>query len=162
MKTIAIYHKDCTDGTTAAAVVLRKFPEAKVFPLSHGFETHELEAILKEISLGDQIFTVDCVIGVPELLALGHKVTSIDHHIGIKEEMFELSRSNKDFTFIFDNDRSGASLTWITFFPDEKMPEVIKLVEDGDLWKGKYGKDTKDVANYLLKLANKPEEISTL
>jgi uncharacterized protein len=162
MKTIVIYHKDCTDGTTAAAVVLRKYPDAKVFPLSHGFEPHELEPVLKEAEEGARILTVDCVIGVRDFLDKGFSVTSIDHHIGIKDEMIELAVKDKRFTFIFNNDKSGASLTWSTLFPEKEIPEIIRLVEDGDLWKGTYGKDTKNVGNYLFMLANKPEEMGKL
>lgn len=161
-KTIAIYHKDCTDGTTAAAVVLKKFPDALVFPLSHGFEEHELDEILNSITLNDMVFTVDCVIGVKELLAKGFKVTSLDHHIGVKEEMQALSTKDKNFTFIFDNTKSGASLSWSYFFPNEKVPELIAYVEDADLWTWKYGSDTKDVGNSLFFLTNKPEEIVKL
>jgi hypothetical protein len=30
---VCIYHKNCIDGTTAAAVVLKRFPSADVVPL---------------------------------------------------------------------------------------------------------------------------------
>jgi len=162
MKTIAIYHKDCTDGTTAAAVVLRKYPGALLYPLSHGFEAHELEPILSSAEKDDRILTVDCVIAVREFLEAGFSVTSIDHHSGIKEEMEELARNIKRFKFIFDNEKSGASLTWSTFFPEEKIPELIRLVEDADLWRWKYGEDTKNAGSYLFMLTNKPEEIEKL
>jgi uncharacterized protein len=158
-QTIAIYHKDCVDGTTSAAVLLKKFPGAKTFPLGHGFEEHELTPILDEAEPGDEIYTVDCGLGAKEFLAKGYKVTILDHHAGAKEEFSALAAENKHLTFIFDNDKSGASLAWAHFFPENPVPEVIKLVEDGDLWKQKYGSVTKDVTNYLFMLVNKPEEI---
>lgn len=159
MKTIAIYHKDCVDGTTAAAVVLRKFPEAHLYPLSHSFEPAELELILKKAEASDNIFTVDCALGAREFLAKGFKVISIDHHIGGREENDNLAKTDKNFTFIFDNEKSGASLAWDYFFPEEKKPELIELVEDRDLWKWKYGQKTKDVGNYLYMFMNQPAEI---
>lgn len=162
MKTIAIYHKDCTDGTTAAAVVLKKYPDAQVFPLSHGFEPHELEPILQLAEKGDRILTVDCILGVKEFLAKGFEVLSLDHHIGIKEEMAELARTNKKFTFVFDNSKSGASLSWTYLFPQEPMPEIIKYVEDVDLWNWKYGNDSKEIGNSMFLLTNKPEEVLKL
>ena len=162
MKTIAIYHKDCTDGTTAAAVVLRKYPDALVFPLSHGHTSEELSAILEKIEKGDRVFTVDCIIGVNELLAAGHAVTSLDHHIGAEKAARELEASNKAFTFVFDNDKSGASLAWSYFFPDEKIPELVLLVEDRDLWRHKYGQRTKAASNFLFMLTNKPDEVAKL
>lgn len=162
MKTIAIYHKDCTDGTTAAAVVLRKFPDALTFPLGHGYEKDDIEAIVKETVKGDRVFTVDCVIGVKELLAAGHSVTSIDHHIGVKEASMELAENNPNYTFVFDGKKSGASLSWSYFFPDEAVPELVKLVEDVDLWNWKYGNDSKYVSNFLFMLMNQPAEVLAL
>ncbi|MEK7607521.1 MAG: phosphoesterase [Patescibacteria group bacterium] len=162
MKTIAIYHKDCTDGTTAAAVVLKKFPDALLFPLSHGFKTEELEPILKKVKTGDQIYTVDCVLGVEQFLERGLAVTSIDHHVSAEEENRELADKNKNFTFIFDNKKSGASLAWDYFFPGEKKPELIELVEDRDLWIWKYGQKTKDVSNFLYMIINRPDEVLKL
>jgi oligoribonuclease NrnB/cAMP/cGMP phosphodiesterase (DHH superfamily) len=157
-KTVAIYHKDCTDGTTAAAIVLRKYPDALVIPLSHGFEQEEINAVLKQINQGDQVFTVDCVIGVKELLAAGHKVTSLDHHAGAYEEYLQLAKENPAFTYIFDNKKSGSSLSWSYFFPNEEVPELVKLVEDADLWNWKYGDDTKFINNYLFMYMNQPLE----
>ncbi len=161
-KTIAIYHKDCVDGTTAAAVVLKKFPKALLFPLGHGFKPEELESILKGARTSDQIYTVDCVLGAGEFLNRGFKVTSIDHHAGAEAENRELTEKNKNFAFIFDNKKSGASLAWDYFFPTEKKPELIELVQDRDLWLWKYGQKTKDVGNYLYMLVNRPDEILKL
>lgn len=159
---IAIYHKDCIDGTTAAAVLLTKYPSAQVFPLGHGFEAHELEPILSLAQPNDTIFTVDCVIGVRELLSKGCAVTSIDHHAGIKDEMMQLAKDNPKFTFVFDTTKSGASLSWNYFFPTLPTPEIIRYVEDADLWNWKYGTDTKDVNNFLFLMTNRPTDVQKL
>jgi len=45
------------------------------------------------------------------------------------------------------------------FFPDENVPEIIKYVEDSDLWKGEHGDDTKYVVNYLSTNADTPEKM---
>ncbi len=164
MKTIAIYHKDCNDGTTAAAVVLKKYPDALVFPLSHGFDAQDLADIIIKAAPkpGDRILTVDCALGAKEFLHNGFAVTTIDHHASAKDEYTALALTNPAFTFVFDNNHSGAALTWITLFPGEPMPEIIKLVEDQDLWTKKYGEDTKSVGNFVFTLMNKPEEVLKL
>lgn len=161
MKTIAIYHKDCTDGTTAAAVVLKKYPDALLFPLSHGFEVKDLEEIMTVVETGDRILTVDCALGVKEFLAKGFAVTTIDHHAGAEAEYKALAQANPAFTFVFNNSQSGASLTWSTLFPNEPIPELIKRVEDQDLWQWKY-EDTKDVNNSLYLYTNEPTEVLKL
>ena len=158
-KVLSIYHKDCIDGTTAAAVVLRKFPEAKLFPLSHDPSVDDLEKVLSVIDDDTEIYTVDCGIGVQEILSRGFKVVTIDHHVGVKESLELLAKENADFKYIFNNDKSGASLAWQYFFPDEELPEMIKLVEDSDLWKGQFGEDTKNVNNYLWLFINEPDKI---
>ncbi len=156
MKTIAIYHKDCSDGTTAAAVVLKKFPGALLFPMSYGYPPDEMSPIVAQAELGDQIFTVDTVMGAKEFLAVGHKVVSIDHHEGVQAEYAALAKANPAFTFVYDNDKSGASGTWAYLFPGEDMPELVKYVEDFDLWNWKYGDKTKAVASYLFMIMNDP------
>ncbi len=161
MKTIAIYHKDCTDGTTSAAVVLKKYPDALTFPLSHGFEPADLEVVMAQATPGDRILTVDCAIGAKEFLVKGFAVTSIDHHAGAQAEYSALAAANPSFTFIFDNSKSGASLTWATLFPGEKTPELIERVQDQDLWQWKY-EDTKDVNNSLYIHTNEPAEVLKL
>lgn len=162
MKTIAIYHKDCTDGTGAAAVVLKKYPDALAYPLGHGFEAHELEPISDSAEAGDRILCVDCAIGAKEFLAKGFPVTVIDHHAGINAELTEIAAKDKNLSYVFDNSKSGASLTWATLFPGEKEPELIKYIEDQDLWNWKYGNDTKDVNNSIFTLTNRPEEVAKL
>lgn len=161
MKTIAIYHKDCTDGTTAAAVVLKKYPDALTFPLSHGFEPKDLEEVMEVAEVGDQILTVDCALGAKEFLAKGFTVTTIDHHAGAEAEYKALAQANPAFTFVFNNSQSGASLTWSTLFPNEPIPELIKRVQDQDLWQWKFD-DTKDVNNALYIHTNEPKEVLKL
>lgn len=160
-KTVVLYHKDCNDGTTAAAVVLRKFPNAKTFPFSYDYSAQEINKVLNELDSETQVFTVDCIIGVKNILDVGYKVTTIDHHIGAKDEYEKIAQENKNFTFIFENNRSGASLTWKYFFPEDEIPELVKLVEDSDLFIHKYGQDTKDVHSYLSMYQNTPEAVIT-
>ncbi len=162
MKTIAIYHKDCTDGTGAAAVVIKKYPDALTYPLGHGYEAHELEPILSSAQIGDRILFVDCAIGAKEFLAKGLPITIIDHHAGVNAELNDMAAKDKNLTYIFDNSKSGSSLTWATLFPNEKTPELIKFIEDQDLWNWKYGSETKDVNNAIFTYTNMPEVIVKL
>lgn len=155
-KVVAIYHKDCNDGTTAAAVVLKKFPEAEVFPLLHNYTNEDLKPILEKIDEETEIYTVDCVMGVKEILNKRFKITSLDHHIGAKEEFEKLAKENPNFTFIFDNEKSGAGVTWSYFFPNEEMPMFVKLVQDADIWTGKFGRDSRDLGNYISGQRNNP------
>lgn len=160
-KKIGIYHKNCTDGTTAGAVLLRKFPDIKLFPLVHSHTEEDLEHIHKTAGDGSEIYFVDFATGVEEFLDKKHNIFVLDHHFGAKERMEKLEKENPKLKYIFDNNKSGASLAWQYFFKDEKEPEIIKYVEDSDLWTGKY-EETKYVSNYLSMFSNNPEHVLEL
>lgn len=157
-KVVAIYHKDCSDGTAAAAVILKKYPEAKVFPLAHAYKKEDLDPILSLIDSETNVYTVDCALAIDELLLKGIKVTTIDHHISPKENCEKIAKENPNYTFVFDINKSGASLSWSYFFPDLETPELIRYIEDFDLWKNKLGENTKFVANYLVSFRDNPNE----
>ncbi len=159
---VAIYHQDCVDGTTAAAVVLKKFPTARLFPLKHGYTPADFAHILEAVGPSTLIFTVDCGSGAQELLATGHQVTTIDHHAGAKELFEQLAAEYSTYSYIFDNDKSGTSLAWSYFFPTELEPEIVSLVEDRDLWKWQFGERTAASHEYLSLLVNQPEKILVL
>jgi len=159
---LVIYHKDCIDGTAAAAVVLRKFPNAQTFPLHHGYSAEDLQPVQKAAQSCDNVYTVDCAMGAKELTADGYPVTIIDHHAGMQHELTMLTSTNKNVQYIFDNNKSGASLTWSHLFPDEPTPEIILYIEDIDLWRWRFGTKTKHVANYVRLFKNLPEKVVEL
>lgn len=161
-KTIGIYHGDCSDGTTAAAVLLKKFPSIKLFPLKHHFEEKDFAPIIAEVNDGTTVYTVDNVLGVEEFVKKAKEVISLDHHIGTNEEMKAFAAAHQNFTYIFDNNKSGASLAWTYFFGEETMPELVRLVEDFDLWKWQFGERTKNLSRVMISLANQPEKILSL
>lgn len=157
-----IYHKDCIDGTTAAAVVLRKFPQAQFFPVGHSHAAEELAEIFPQINPSADLYIVDTTHGVERGLAQGNRVTVLDHHISEHERVAALVQENPNLEYIFDNTKSGASLAWSYFFSDEPIPQLIAHVEDIDLWLQKFGDQTEHVANYLSLIRNDPAAISAL
>jgi nanoRNase/pAp phosphatase (c-di-AMP/oligoRNAs hydrolase) len=50
----------------------------------------------------------------------------------------------------FDMTKSGAGLAYRYFHNTDRLPNMIKFVEDRDLWKFKYGDNTKAFHAYLL------------
>ncbi len=159
---VCIYHKNCTDGTTAAAVLLTKHPDCLLFPLDHNYSQEDLEQILKVIDKNTTVYIVDFSLkndDTEKIIERAKEVINIDHHIGVKDKLEKYTQKYPNFKFIFDNNRSGASLTWIYFYGDENIPDVIKYVEDKDIWTWKYGEITKYVNAYLAIFTNKPEEI---
>ncbi len=159
---LVVYHKDCVDGTAAAAVALRKFPEARLYPLSHSASEAEFAPILEADPSSTIIYTVDCAIGITVFLEAGFQVVTIDHHIGIKDELDELAKRFDRFILCFSNEHSGATLTWSYLFPDTPIPHLLALVEDGDLWQWQFGDETKYAHTFLSLFRNDPTKMLEL
>ncbi len=163
-KIVCIYHKNCTDGTTSAAVLLKKFSDCKLFPLGHNYKEEDINQILEETHENTIVYIVDFSLkpdDLEKLLKKAKKVVNIDHHIGVKETLEQFAKKYPNFEFVFDNNSSGASLTWKYFF-GEPVPWLIKYVEDKDIWKWEFGEDTKYVDAFLIMLTDKPDEIKDL
>lgn len=164
-KIIGIYHKDCLDGTTAAAVLLKKFPKILLRPLSHRYTREDLGSIIKETIPTTIVFIVDFSLregDTEKVLARAREVVNIDHHIGAEEKLRVLQKKEATFIYIFDNNRSGASLTWIYFYGKKNIPKIIQYVEDGDLFRFSLGIKTRFATSYLYSLSGKPKEILAL
>lgn len=159
---VCIYHKDCVDGTTAAAVLLKKFPHARAFPLAHGYTKEDIDEILDVTSVEAHIYIVDSVLGLAEFVERGNQVTILDHHISVYEETKTFVADHPNATYHFDNAKSGASLTWSYLFPEEPVLELVRLVEDNDLWIRAFGDATQHVVNYLSLLRNDPQRVCLL
>lgn len=159
MKTVCVYHKNCTDGTTSAAVVLLKYPDAILFNFDHNYKEEDVNNLLSEIDEETTVYIVDFALkpeDLQKLLSKAKQVINIDHHISVKDYLEKYSKQYKNFKFVFDNSSSGASLTYKYLF-DENVPMLIKYVEDKDIWKWEFGEETKYINDYLFLFTNKPE-----
>lgn len=159
---VCIYHKDCVDGTTAAAVVLKRFPLARAFPLAHGYGKEDITEILDVTNPRAYIYIVDSVLGLEEFVLNGNQIIIFDHHISVNEQTKTFVKTHPNVTYLFDNTKSGASLTWSYLFPQEPLPELIKYVEDNDLWNHAFGEETQYAVNYLSLLRNDPRRVCEL
>ncbi len=163
-KVVCVYHKNCTDGTTAAAILLKKFPNCKLFPFEHKYKDEDFQNLLNEIDQKTTVYIVDFAFpqeDMEKILKKAKKVVVIDHHIGVYEPLKQLASRYPNLEYVFDNNRSGASLTWLYFF-GEPIPELVKLVEDKDIWTWKYGDKTKYVNAFLFMYTNQPEKVKEM
>jgi oligoribonuclease NrnB/cAMP/cGMP phosphodiesterase (DHH superfamily) len=124
---VVIYHADCRDGFGSAYAAWKKFGEdASYIPLNASVNTPPEGLTDKEVYILDFSFTKDVL---QTLVDTNTSVLVIDHHITAKEDV-ESFEGN-----IFDNDHSGAVLSWKYFHPDTTVPPLLEYVEDHDLWK---------------------------
>ena len=107
----ALLEKGETDITVVAVHYKQPFPEFNYQPT-------------------DSIFIVDFSFTKEILLDMSQKcnVVVLDHHVSAEKEL-------KDLPFAhFDMSKSGAGMAWDYFYPEQKMPYVVQMVQDRDLW----------------------------
>ena len=123
-----IYHKGCTDGFGAAWAANRGLSrlglQAEYLPASYGDAP-------PDFALGSRIYVLDFSYprDVMDDMASKYKVILLDHHATAMRDMDGAPYCH------FDIGMSGAHLAWQHFNPDEKAPELIRYIEDRDLWK---------------------------
>ncbi|MBL6990259.1 MAG: hypothetical protein ISR65_10795 [Bacteriovoracaceae bacterium] len=133
VKTYVLYHADCYDGFAAAFAFWKKFKDqAEYIAVYH-------DCPLPEMEDNSMVYIVDFSYSKEVLLDLFKKhrrLVLIDHHISAQKELDGLEFAT------FDMEKSGAVLAFEYLFSTQKIPTLIKYVQDRDLWhfKLKYSK----------------------
>lgn len=108
-----------------------------------------------EMTKDRDILIVDFSYPLPVLRAMAKEARSvlvIDHHKTAQEDLAELPEPDRNWqkdtlpfnlAAIFDQERSGAGLTWDYMHPGTPRPRIIDLIEDRDLWKFAYGDESR-------------------
>ena len=137
---VCIYHAGCPDGFGAAWAVWRTWgDEARYVPRGHDDPLRERQY------RGATVVFVDIAPPVHSLRGLGEEARELivlDHHVS------SLKRISADPELLpglrsaghkihFDLEHSGAVLAWQHFHPDAEVPELLRYVEDQDLWRWK-------------------------
>jgi uncharacterized protein len=146
---ICLYHFPCDDGFAASWVVNRKWPDVVLKGTNYGLPFPEVDIDGRNILIADFSYKPD---ELARLSARAKSIVILDHHKTADADLGDVRRlagancENVEAAFDgmpepgtnvlaeFDMARSGASLAWQFCFPGEKMPELIRYVEDRDLW----------------------------
>lgn len=138
---ICLYHKHCMDGKGAAAVVHRKHNNVRAYPVQYNEELPEELRDYKAFK-GSTIYIVD--FSLPQIIMIQimercHKMIWIDHHktaVPMIEPLHVRSEvGENNLKVFFDQEESGASLTWKALYDKETPPPLIPYIRDRDLWK---------------------------
>lgn len=129
---VCVTHSDL-DGMAAAAVVKRKYKNAKIFYSNYGRPTPP-QAFIN----GAKLFVTD--FSLPELefekaQRLGMDIIWIDHHLANYSKLEAVGFS---YPGLRRDDASGALLTWKYIYPGVKPPHTLELVDDYDRWQFKF------------------------
>lgn len=134
MSKLVIYHGDCADGFTAAWCVRKKFPDADFVTAVYNKQPPP-DVMGREVIIVD--FSYPRAI-LEEMAGKADSLLVLDHHKTAQQDLEGLSYC------VFDMARSGATLAWDYFHPDQPRPALVKYVEDRDLWRWGYN-NSKEV-----------------
>ena len=124
---VVIYHGACYDGLGAAWAAWRLLGDEGIVykPMQHQHRPPPVSG--KTVALLD-ISLPTRVMQHIELHSKGMVV--LDHHISAVDDIKVIPEKNK----VFDMEQSGATLAWQFFHPDKPIPDILRYVEDRDLW----------------------------
>ena len=137
MKKLCFYHAGCPDGFGAVWAVKGAWGESGHF-IARGHDDRvrmgECENAL--VAFVDIAPAKD---ELQELAIVADQVVVLDHHVTARDRLADdISLVNEleaeGHLLHFDLGHSGAVLAWQHFRPDEEVPELIRYVEDQDLW----------------------------
>ena len=132
-----IFHAGCPDGFGAAWSAHRAWgDDARYIPRSHDdtFDPEKFEGelvVFADISLANPLLRrLGEVAG--EVLILDHHLTARDHFAS--DPSVENALTANGHRVHFDLEQSGAMLAWNHFHPGEPAPDLLRYVQDQDLW----------------------------
>jgi hypothetical protein len=137
---ICFYHGGCPDGLGAAWSVWRAWgPGARYLPRGHD------DVVDARACQGGLVVFVDIAPGSEEMRALAQhagRLVVLDHHVTARDRFendlgLQNAVEGRGHTIRFDLSHSGAILAWQHFHPDEPAPDLLRYVEDQDLWSWK-------------------------
>jgi oligoribonuclease NrnB/cAMP/cGMP phosphodiesterase (DHH superfamily) len=128
MKPICIYHGNCADGFGAAWVVRKALGDADFH--AGVYQQPPPDVTDRDVLIVDFSNKRNVLL---EMAETARTIQVIDHHKTAAEDLKFLPVPNIDATF--DMEHSGAILTWMHFYPDQEPPQLLKHIEDRDLWR---------------------------
>lgn len=124
------YHANYLDGFGAAYAAWKLFGDTATYrPVQYGKEPPDVDPV-------DRLYLVDFSYKFDMLCELAKKhgtIIILDHHKTAKEDL-ERSDLPPNVRVLFDMKRSGAVIAWEFFHPDEPIPDVLRFIQDRDLW----------------------------
>lgn len=134
MKPLIIYHGNCIDGSSAAVCAYLKLgKEADYLPAVHGKTEKDFNFLIcenRDVYFLDFCFSRETM---EKIKGVANKFIILDHHKTSRDNLEGLNFEGK-----FNMEKSGAMLAYEWFKPENVNIEVIKRIQDRDLWKKEF------------------------
>jgi len=125
-KIVVFYHGDCPDGFSASWAAWKKFGTKAEYIGLHHQTPYPKGLKNKEIYFLDFVYPENVM---RKYIKNNKRVTAIDHHVSM-EKSIKLTQDH-----VYDISHSGAVLAWKYFHPSKPVPDLLKYIEDTDIWK---------------------------
>jgi hypothetical protein len=136
-KPLVLFHGRCPDGFAAAlAAWLYYQGQAEFVALEHG-QIKTLDDL--PCVAGRAVYVLDFSFPLPILQGLdarAAKLVLLDHHLSAAEKLSGFQ--SRCGVVHFDMEKSGARLAWEFFHPQQALPDLVRYVEDRDIWVWRY------------------------
>lgn len=129
---LCIYHIADHDGKGSAAIVGRKFADVEFL----GFN-HDMDVPWEAIERHNEIVICDIALPLEVMFDLSERkdLIWIDHHASVIDEYNRaIQAGKKEIKGIRENGTAAIMLTWEYFFPEEEIPEGVKLLALNDIY----------------------------
>jgi hypothetical protein len=149
---LVLYHgRNCPDGFAAALAARLYFGDkAEYLGLDHG-DTKTVDDLPdvhdRAVYILDFSFAIEILQAIDARAA---KLVMLDHHKSAAEKLTGFAC--RCGVVHFDMAKSGARLAWEFFHPDAPVPDLVRYIEDRDIWTWKY----PESAGYLAALDMEP------
>lgn len=129
-KVVCIYHSRDLDGWMSAAIVKLNFGDIALIGWDYGMP-------IPDLSEFNMVVMVDISFPKEKMREIGytHTVVWIDHHASAIRDSIEWSYTI--YNGIRDDKYAACELTWMHYFPNEKMPELVRLLGRYDCFRHK-------------------------
>lgn len=151
MKKLVLTHANCVDGCCCRAILEQQFGNnADYIEVDYSDFNIDIPERYKSFKDKVQVYNNTEVIMadiclskefIDMFLSNKNEVTIIDHHktvIPLINELREMVKLNPEIplTLIFsdENNICGAKMTWLNYNKNTKIPRMVDVVEDYDLW----------------------------
>ena len=135
---LVLFHgRSCPDGFAAALAAWRYYGgQVELVGLDHG-DTKSVDDLPP--LAGRAVYILDFSFSENILRAIeerAERLVLLDHHKSAAEKLTGFAC--RCGVVHFDMDKSGARLAWEFFHPEESLPDLVRYVEDRDLWNWQY------------------------
>jgi hypothetical protein len=137
VKRTCFFHAGCPDGFGAAWAAWAAWgDDGRYVPRGHEDGLDPLRHVDELVAFVDIAPPNDLL---RELAGYAAFVVVLDHHASARDRFhgdpgLAVALEEKGHLIHFDLEHSGAILSWNHFHPDEPAPQLLRYVEDQDLW----------------------------